>query len=278
MDRPIRPEWPASGPSARPGSRWVRSFWRSYGLIRSLLIYYGVPLRIRALANLYAELVAPGDLCFDLGAHVGNHTRALRRLGARVVAVEPQPLFYQVLQRQFGKDPEVCLVQRAVGARPGLAQLLLSARTPTVATLSVGWATQVARSSSFARVRWEEQRCVRVTNLDSLIRRFGVPVFCKIDVEGLEEAVLKGLTRAVPVLSFEFIPAFREGGLTCLQLLQALGPYQLNCTLGERHQWVLNHWSSAPAMADWLRRRPLNSRPVAVYARLPVEAANEVTY
>ena len=61
------------------------------GLVRSLAIYHLIPRRQRPLRALYGEFVSAGDLAFDIGAHVGNRTRALVALGCRVVAVEPQP-------------------------------------------------------------------------------------------------------------------------------------------------------------------------------------------
>ena len=45
-----------------------------------------------------AQFVRPGDLVFDVGAHVGDRIAAFRRLGARVVAVEPQPALVRTLQ------------------------------------------------------------------------------------------------------------------------------------------------------------------------------------
>jgi len=40
--------------------------------------------------RLYRRFVQPGDLVFDVGAHVGDRIASFRRLGARVVAIEPQ--------------------------------------------------------------------------------------------------------------------------------------------------------------------------------------------
>src|ERR1700741_472726 len=64
---------------------------RAAGLVRSLAIYHAIPLRERRLKSFYRRFVRPGDLVFDVGAHVGNHVRAFSSLGCRVVAVEPQP-------------------------------------------------------------------------------------------------------------------------------------------------------------------------------------------
>ena len=48
--------------------------------------------RDAAMDALYARFVRPGDLAFDIGSHVGDRIGSFRRLGARVVALEPQPL------------------------------------------------------------------------------------------------------------------------------------------------------------------------------------------
>ena len=64
---------------ARPGS--------AAALSRSLRTYYGDPARARAMDALYRRFLKPGDLAFDIGAHVGDRIAAFRRLGARVLAL-----------------------------------------------------------------------------------------------------------------------------------------------------------------------------------------------
>jgi len=61
------------------------------GVLRSLLIYYAIPGRRRRMRRFYQQFVRSGDLCLDIGAHLGNHVRVWLELGAQVVAVEPQP-------------------------------------------------------------------------------------------------------------------------------------------------------------------------------------------
>ena len=60
----------------------TRSWAERWGIWRSLLLYYGVPFRQRRMRRLYAQFIKPGDLCFDVGAHVGNRLRAWDSLGA----------------------------------------------------------------------------------------------------------------------------------------------------------------------------------------------------
>lgn len=55
---------------------------------------------------------------FDVGSHVGDRIASFRRLGCRVVAVEPQPALVRVLRLLYGRDPQVALEPVAVGAAP----------------------------------------------------------------------------------------------------------------------------------------------------------------
>ncbi|MBI3960123.1 MAG: FkbM family methyltransferase [Chloroflexi bacterium] len=242
-------------------------FARGWGLLRSLAIYYGLPARARRDRDFYAQFVRPGHLVFDIGAHVGNRLRVLRQLGARCVAVEPQPLFADLLQRLYGRDEQVALVREAIGSTTGEATLHISRRTPTVTTLSVGWMAAVQQAGSFADVRWEETVTVPVTTLDALITRHGTPDFCKIDVEGSELAVLKGLSVPLPLLSFEYIPATREMALACIERLQALDDYRYNWSVGEEQRLASDVWLHAQEMAARLGQMGVNDRSGDLYAR-----------
>ena len=87
--------------------------------IRSLRIYYGDKRRAAAMDRLYGDFVRPGDLVFDVGAHVGDRVASFRRLGARVVAVEPQPAMVRVLRLLYGRSKSVAIEAVAVGREPG---------------------------------------------------------------------------------------------------------------------------------------------------------------
>ncbi|HRJ44940.1 MAG: FkbM family methyltransferase [Caldilineaceae bacterium] len=240
---------------------------RSWGLARSLAIYYGLPGRAGKDRAFYRQFVQPGALVFDIGAHVGNRLRVLRQLGAVCVAVEPQPIFADLLQHFYGRDGQVVLVREAIGAVAGEATLHISRHTPTVTTLSPGWMAAVQRADSFADVRWEETVTVPVTTLDALIARHGLPDFCKIDVEGSELAVLEGLSVALPLLSFEYIPATQEMALGCIERLQALGDYRYNWSVGEEQRLASNVWLGAEEVAERLGEMGVNEKSGDLYAR-----------
>lgn len=241
---------------------------RAAGLARSLALYHGIPFRARRLARLYAPFLGPGALAFDIGAHAGNRVRAFRRLGARVVAVEPQPDFVRLLGALYGRDPQVVVVAAAVGAAPGEAQLLVSERTPTVTTLSSAWARRVGADPSFRGVSWAPGTRVPLTTLDALIAAHGRPDFVKLDIEGSEGEALAGLSTPVAALSFEYLAAARDLALACVDRLTALGRYEFNWSAGERQRLAAARWLEADAIRSVLRGLAAGSGDV--YARLEV--------
>jgi FkbM family methyltransferase len=241
---------------------------RIWGIARSLVIYHCQPGRHRRLVNFYRQFLVPGDVGFDLGAHVGGRVRAWRKLDARVVAVEPQPDCLRVLRLFFGRDRGVTIVPVAVGAKPGTARLALSTRTPTVSSMSPRWIESVAADRSFAGVRWDRSVDVEMQTLDALIATHGEPAFCKIDVEGSEVDVLAGLSRPLRGLSFEYLPPAHDAALEALERVQRLGDYEFNYSPVETAQMAGERWFDAAELVGVLERyRPLG-RSGDVYARL----------
>jgi FkbM family methyltransferase len=211
------------------------------------------------LRRFYHPFIQPGDLCFDIGAHVGNRIRVWLALGARVVAVEPQPHLFKWLQRLYGRHPRVTLLQTAVAAQPGTATLHISRRTPTVSTLSTTWMDDVQQDASFAQVKWDKTVDVPVVTIDALIDKYGRPALCKIDIEGYELEALLGLSQAIPTLSFEHIPAATDLTHACLNRLAELGYQSFNYTSGESHHFHFPTWLSPTEMLANLAQFPAGS-------------------
>ena len=239
------------------------------GVARSLWMYYGNPGHLRRMALLYGQFIRPGDLAFDIGAHVGSRTRAWLHIGARVVAVEPVPQAVRMLRLLFGRSANVTIVPAAVGARIGRLPMLVSEREPTVSTLSRDWADRMRRERhAFAQTRWERSIQVPVTTLDQLLSDHGQPAFCKVDTEGYDLQVLQGLSRPLRALSLEYVPPALDLVVDCLRRLSELGRYVYNWSLGEsmRLQWT--DWVAAECLVDYLASLPSQANPGDVYARL----------
>ena len=122
---------------AQAASSSLRRSIRSWmGVARSVRIYYGSRDRMRRMTALYGRFVKSGDLVFDIGSHVGDRIAAFRRLGCRVVAVEPQPAAFSFLRLAYGRRSDVTLIHGAVSDKPGTLSLQLNIANPTVSTAS----------------------------------------------------------------------------------------------------------------------------------------------
>ncbi|MCD2184661.1 FkbM family methyltransferase [Rhizobium sp. GN54] len=237
------------------------------GVTRSLLIYYGQPWRRRALGRFYRNLVSPGDLVFDIGAHVGSRSRTLVALGAEVVAVEPQPVFADMIEMHLAGRLKG-FERVAVGAVEGEATLHISSRHPTVTTISDRFIDGVGQTEGFRHVVWDSEVGIPMTTLDRLIEKYGLPKFCKIDVEGAESETLRGLSLPIPLIAFEYIPAMPQVAREAINRLGQLGNYRFRRVIGESHRFVDTEWKDADALLADLEKLTPSSPSGDIYARL----------
>jgi FkbM family methyltransferase len=236
------------------------------GVARSLLIYYGNRGRGPAMDRLYAQFVKPRDLVFDAGAHVGDRVAAFRRLGARVVAIEPQPALVRTLRLLYGRDDGVVVEPVALGAAPGTVELRLNLDNPTVSTASDAFVAAAHGAPRWGGQAWTRRISVPMTTLDALVARHGMPSFIKIDVEGFEAQALAGLTRPVAALSFEFTIIQRAVAHAALDRCVALGFSGFDAALGESQTLVHGAWRSADAIRRWLDGLPADANSGDIYA------------
>jgi FkbM family methyltransferase len=238
------------------------------GIIRSLRVYYGDRPRAAAMDRLYGAFVRRGDLVFDIGAHVGDRVASFRRLGAQVVAAEPQPALARVLKLFYGRSADVAIEVVAVGRQVGTISMMINADNPTVSTASPQFVIAARDAPGWETQRWTRSVPVPVTTLDALIGKHGVPAFIKIDVEGFEAEALQGLARAVKALSFEFTTIQRDVAIACIERCIALGYTRFNAALGESQTFVYADWVGGEEIARWLTGLSHGANSGDIYAAL----------
>lgn len=224
----------------------------------------------RAVRKKVSCFVGEGDLVFDIGANIGAKAEAFADSGALVVCLEPQPKCVHVLRKKFSHRPKVTIIPKGVGAAPGTMKLQVCSQASTITTFAEDW-----KKGRFADYKWDQEVAVEMTTLDELVAQFGVPRYCKIDVEGFESQVLAGLSRTIGYISFEYTWEFQANAAECLERLRALGYDSFNLTVGEDPSFVLPRWQSSAVILEfiasssdpllwgdiWVRPNPLTMTP-----------------
>jgi len=198
-------------------------------------------------AAFYGLFVKKGAVCFDLGANMGNRISPLLRLGALVVAVEPQKKCYKFLQRKFGK--KIRLVKKGLGEAESIKEFHISDDS-TISSFSGEWINAVKGTRRFMDKNWNKSAMIAMTTADILIERYGKPAFIKIDVEGYELEVLKGLTQPVEMISFEYtVPEQPGRAIACIEQVAVHHAHiECNYSIGEDLVWAMEEWISPVAM------------------------------
>ncbi|RLE21424.1 MAG: FkbM family methyltransferase [Acidobacteria bacterium] len=226
-----------------------------------------VPLLYRLeqprMSRFYAQFVDRGDLVFDIGAAEGYHSEVFLALGANVVALEPQPYCLGVLQRRFAGRANVKVLAKGVSDADGELGFSICEGDPEISTFAVAkW-----RSGRYAGRRWEPEVRIPVVTLDSLVAIHGRPEFVKIDVEGFEERVLRGLSSPLPALSFEFNREFIADVDACVEHVCALGPAHFNFSLYRRYALHSPTWLDRDELLTTLDNLPGENMNGDIYVR-----------
>lgn len=197
----------------------------------------------------YCQFFQPGDVVFDVGANQGEYSEMYASEGARVVALEPNPAFAPRLAA-LARISDIRPVQKAIGDGPGVA-ILNVCSTPGFSTLVTPGVDWMEKSPDYEAVSWTHRLEVEVTTLDFLAKEFGRPEYVKIDVEGFEINVLRGMTFNPRYLSFEFGARRKPASQECIDNLGRRG-YEFRPIVGRDYRFASREWMSHAEATAWL--------------------------
>ena len=202
------------------------------------------------MRRFYAPFIREGDLVFDVGAHVGRHSEIFTDLGAKVVAIEPNPHCCEQLVR-LSRIRDIQVEGCAAGDAPGKLQLRIC-QDSVISTVVEAWYEQAKRSPLHENARWLRSLEVDVVTLDELSRRYGIPAFVKIDAEGYDDHVLRGMSFRPQALCFEYNRLLPEVAVRCFQTPILSNGYLFKFSRGLDLRYVSDDWMSGQQICDRL--------------------------
>ena len=219
----------------------------------------------KKLLSFYSQYINKGDLCFDIGANIGNRTQTFLKLGARVVSVEPVKETYDVLKNNVGGEEGVTILQVGVGSEAGHKDIHVS-NISEVSTFSQEFidAYKIQRDIN---IEWNETNSVEMMTLDQLIANYGIPKFCKIDVEGFELEVLKGLSQSLPLMSLEYNAKLKNVAIDYLKELSKFDNLVFNFSPYETMQFSFPNWQQPAEFLAYIKHLPEAVQTGDVYVK-----------
>lgn len=141
-------------------------------------------------------MLRPGDLALDCGANMGVVTERLAATGADVIAFEPDPYAFATLTAKFEGQPNVTLVQAAVGVGTGTVRLM---RADNFGENPEGASVKSTILDGGRRIDAANAIEVPLIDFPSLVREKvaarGEIAFVKMDIEGAELDILEYMER-----------------------------------------------------------------------------------
>jgi FkbM family methyltransferase len=200
------------------------------------------------MTTAYSEFLKEGSLAFDIGAYAGSRTDMFLEIGcSRVITVEPVTEYADRLVKKYENDKRIIVVSAAAGPENGIGSLKIHRQEAdsALSSMSQEWIASVEDHPEWGLLAtdWSESRMVPIITIDSLIGKHGEPDFIKIDVEGWEQEVIKGLTKPVKALSFEFHSLLRmDWSEQVIDYLLELGNYEFNYDVSDSTELASSVW------------------------------------
>ena len=197
------------------------------------------------MLNSIMDIISANNLVFDIGANNGNKTDLFLKNNAKVICVEPQPKCVKNLREKYFKNNSVIIINKGLADKSGILELSICTDCHVISTFSNEWKT-----GRFINYKWPETIQIEMITLDSLIQLYGIPKYCKIDVEGFEYQVIKGLSIGIPYLSFEFTIEFISNAEKCIKYLYNIGYKYFNYTKAENPEFIFKEWIPKDKLFD----------------------------
>ena len=198
------------------------------------------------------EIIRKDDLVFDVGANTGNKSYEFLKHETRVIGFEPQPLCAKYCRKRFANNSNFMLEEIGLDSVEG-GSIIYESRASGLSSMSTEFINTV-KKERFRKYTWENKITIKVDTLDNMIKKHGKPHFIKIDVEGYEYNVLKGLTIPIDIISIEYTPELVNNTLACIDYLESLNKNIIfNYGFRENTFFKYQKWISRNEIVSYLK-------------------------
>lgn len=215
--------------------------------------------KTRKAVTFYSSFLDPSSankLVFDIGANKGNKVKAFLKMGFEVIAIEPERKALSTIRWRYGRNKKVTIVEKGVSDKEATLTIHIAEDRSGLNTVNEKWVDSLEKERSN---RWHKKHAfkkkyeIKAVTADQLFEQYGVPYFIKIDVEGYEKSVIKGMSRLPSFLSFETnLPEFLEETIECIHHLTSISAKVLfNYSITDSLE--LENWIPAAAMIEILK-------------------------
>lgn len=188
---------------------------------------------------------------FDIGANRGDAVIAGREKGYKVIALEPGPTIFKNLVSNFIYDSEVVPLKFAVSDKDYEIIEFYEASEDGLSTINREWLT--SETMPYGGKEFRTIKCLTIT-VDTLANIYGNPDLIKIDVEGAEWSVFKGMTKKYGTIAFEWTNVTIGEHQSQIEYLEKLGYTEIGPQFIENHLQEPEKWYpiKKQRLDDWV--------------------------
>jgi FkbM family methyltransferase len=188
-------------------------------------------------------------LVYDIGAADDGVEPFLKQGAKKVIGIEPVKAQYKILEKKYKNNKDVIVLNLAIGSKDGLEKMYIC-NSRYFSTFSKEQVDCINNQEETKNLEFYKEEMINILSLDTLIKKYGMPYFCKIDVEGYEPEVLSGLSKPIDLISFEYNTLFPNKAISCIEILEKLGEYEFNLMKNKENNIKNKEWVNADNMME----------------------------